>query len=249
MKFSRIALAAFLITNTAFAANMLKPPDMKLTKVQKEALLRGFPNPKLVIPPKGPRPDTYTMSFQNGNLLMDGAALTGKFTSGNDRRAAKGYASCTATMERPTMPAADENVSIDESPVSYADATDFESGRHVVVQSVEFKFSIMDRFGTVTHNQLRCSRVSDKPMTLDDIRAGMGPGFSILLSADQTQSIQSMQQFRGLVNGIDQSLPGNSYKVDNDPSAAKATGSTKDSVVSSERTQNFDSAPSLTPIE
>ncbi len=250
MKMSRFALAVFFIAKTAFAANMAAPLDMKMSRVQENAWLQGLPTANLVIPKNAPIPQNYEMSFRNGLLIPDGAALDGNFRSGNDPRAAAGYASCTAVMERPTMPKVTDSVQLDEAPASSSSSTSFESGRTVTVQQVVFKFTAFDEYRTATHNTIYCYRVSDKPMTTLDIRAGLGPKFLMLLSAEQTQSIQSMAQLHGVLNAADRNLTGPSYKTEEDRSAAKpASASPKDGVVGTERSGGFVSRPSQTPAQ
>ena len=247
MKFSRFALAAFFVANSAFAANMAAPLDMKLSRVQEDAKLQGLPTANLTLPPKAPRPENYEMNFRNGKLIPDGAALDGNFRSGSDPRAVAGYATCTAVMERPTMPV---SAQLDEAPTSSSSMTTFESGRTVTVQQVIMKFTVIDQFQTATHNTIYCYRVSDKAMTTMDVRAGLGPNFSVLLSADQTQSIQSMAQMHGVLNAADRSLSGPSYRVEEDPSAAKpAPGSAKDAVVGNATTGGFVARPTQTPAQ
>src|SRR5690348_15805719 len=140
MKFSRFTLAAFLVANTAFAANMAVAEDMKISKVQEIATIRESPTGVSTTSLNAPHPATYEMSFSNGKLIPDAAALDGTFRSGTDPRASNGYATCTEVLERPTMPT---SAQLDEAPTSSSSSTTFESGREVTVQQVVLKFTII----------------------------------------------------------------------------------------------------------
>jgi hypothetical protein len=231
-KISFIALSALLSATAAFGASA--PDDMKLMKVRPGAKLLGLPTVEIKVDPSLPRPPTFDFHFKGGQILAAGLALDGTVKGASDPRMTEGNITCSAIMERSSIPAIADLQ--DGRPATASKTVSFASGTVVTMQQVQIPFEIYDQFNTVSHNNLICYKVSKAPFTVRDLKAALGPKFAIDLSTEQSADISASSKVLAALSTANSPM---APKIEGDSGSPKSVPAPGDAITGEATTGNF----------
>lgn len=211
--FTALAVATGAMGDAASA-----PDAWKLEKIHAGSRLIGMLPYTTKVDPKKPTPNQFEFHFAGGALIPAGQALDpSTITSGNDPRLVNDKVTCSAFLERNSVPV---TADLDDAPEEASRTYTLTSGTTFKLQQASFAFSTSDGKGKISHNILVCYKVGEKLLTVHDVHVAMGPKFGIQLPEDESLVKSTDASMLAILGGASGHRYGPSSQ-DDDSSASK----------------------------